>query len=301
MVDGQDPAAFIKISLDKTGKIVYRLGTVSPYENNHPVLNLVFDGNKSDAVMLKMENADYIDGPVYDHYKLSGIPVIENRSLNPTPGNIEKLRNFVSEANLFNKYKVVILDLRSNSGGFSSFAVSWCRNFTGNNNIQGDGIWENLVTRTALKFHMNYIEAYNDQSTIQEMKASLENLKSMEDATFPGWSRPYFSKSPKVNNNNFLVVLIDSNAGSAGEYFINSLRHLNQVIFIGTNTKGLLIAGNVGVCQLPYSKLRVSFGTSLSPEPDLINRDGMGYFPDIWVNSNDALDYAVQFVKKYLR
>jgi Peptidase family S41 len=295
-VNGQDPAAFIKLSLTKAGKIVYQLGMVSDSEDYSIDLNMVFDNNIQETAVLERQNSYYINGAVYDHYELSGIPVIQNCSLNPTPENIGTLRKFVSEANQFNKYKVVILDLRSNSGGSDSYAAAWCRHLT-SNNILGDWVMGKLVTNTALKLHLNTIEANEDESTIQEMKASLKELKSTEDTTFPGWSPLYFSKGLKVNNRNFLVVLMDSYTASAGEDFIKYLRQMNQVIFIGTNTAGLLIAGNVGACQLPYSKLPVSFGTSLSPEPDLSNRDGMGYFPDIWITSNDTLNSVVKFVK----
>ncbi len=299
-VDQQEPANFLKLSLNPSGEFVFKLGMVADSENNIMVLDLVFDDQSEEPIVLLKETADFTEGLAYKHYEIAGIPVIENRSLNLTPKNSENLRKFVSEAHLFKNNKVIILDLRSNTGGNSKFAAAWCRSFSVNHDVKGELLWGQLVTNTALKLSINLVESNDGQSIAQEMKASIQDLKSMSDAAFPGWIQPHLEKGQKITNRNYIVVLIDSYTASAGEMFINYLKQMKQVVFIGTNTAGALIAGDVGSCQLPYSKLPIYFGRSFSLGTDLQNRDGIGYFPDIWVNPNQALEYAVKFVKRYL-
>jgi hypothetical protein len=298
-VDGQDPASYIKLALNKEGKIFYQLGTVSNCQNSQTTLDLLFDGNIHRAAVLERQKSYFIGGQTYYHYKLSGIPVIENRSLGPSTQNTEILQQFVSEAGALKKYKVIILDIRSHLGGDSEFAAAWCNNLTGCSFLEerADG---QLVTHTAQKLLLNNIVAQYDPSTADKWKSILKDLKTKEDPAFPGWSSLDIGKGQKIHQRNFLVVLMDSYTASAGESFIEYLRQMDNTIFIGTNTGGLLIAGNVGVCQLPYSRLPVAFGTKLALKPDFINRDGLGYLPDIWVDSKDALDYAVRFAKRYL-
>ncbi len=298
-VNGQDPSAYIKLSLNKDGIIFYQLGTLSNCENSQIAIDLLFDGAIHHKADLERKKNYFIGGGTYCQYKLSGIPVVENRDLSPKPKNKELLQQFVSGAAALKEYKVIILDLRSNLGGDSEFAATWCNKLTGCF-FQEERMDGQLVTHTAQKLLLNNTVTNYDETMAQKWKAIMEDFKANEDSTFPGWSKPYFGKGQKLKNNNFLVVLIDSNTGSAGEDFVEYLRQMEKVVFIGTNTSGALVAGNVGVCQLPFSRMPVTFGTKLALKPDFINRDGMGYLPDIWVDSKDALDYAIRFVKRYL-
>lgn len=111
----------------------------------------------------------------------------------------------------------------------------------------------------------------------------------------------YSSENVTINNRPLVMVLMDSHVASAGEGFVRALAQLDNVVFIGLNTYGALLTGDVGVCQLPHSKLYLAVGTSLLQEKDFVNRDGLGYFPDFWVDPDYALDRALKFIDKYFR
>lgn len=71
------------------------------------------------------------------------------------------------------------------------------------------------------------------------------------------------------------------------------------MIFIGVNTRGLVNTGNLGLCLLPNSKLDVYLSKDLQLEPDFNLREGKGFNPDFWVKSEEALEKAISFLKRY--
>ena len=97
------------------------------------------------------------------------------------------------------------------------------------------------------------------------------------------------------------MVLIDAWIGSAGETFVDSLRHFANVVFLGVNTAGgYHMTGVVGT-QLPNSNIRISFGLKFLVFPDLSVIEGIGFLADFWVHPDDALDLAVKFIQNYVR
>jgi len=75
---------------------------------------------------------------------------------------------------------------------------------------------------------------------------------------------------------------------------------MDNVVFIGANTRGALLTGNVALCYLPFSKLGMSVPVMLTPYEDLDNRDGLGLLPDFWVDPDKALDRVKAFLEKHL-
>ncbi len=94
-----------------------------------------------------------------------------------------------------------------------------------------------------------------------------------------------------------LVGLIDSYAASAGEDFVKYVRQLKNVVLVGTNTCGAMLAGNVGLFTLPNAKIGLSCGTKISLCEDLVNPDGRGLMPDLWVHPDEALERAIKYIQ----
>jgi len=305
-VNGENPNNYIKLSLNQEGQIVYRLGMLSQEQREEFNLCISLKSENEDrlsnkkAILLKQNYKDINQNSLnkeknpYNRYKLSGISVIEHRTTAPTPKNIEKLEKFVEEAKEFRNDKIVILDIRGNYGGSETYPHDWVKNYTGEN-IEYGNISCSLATNTALKMLINNVEKlYKDPKLISEVKSMFKVNKT-------GWSEIEYSKIKKINNKNLIVVLMDSHVASGGESFVRLLRQFDNVIFIGSRTSGVKTFGNVGVCKLPYSKLEINFGMSLFFEPDLKFIEGMGYFPDFWVNPENSLDAALKFISNYLK
>lgn len=98
-----------------------------------------------------------------------------------------------------------------------------------------------------------------------------------------------------VDNKNIVFILIDNGVASSGETFVRNLRTLKNVIFVGTNTYGCSLIPNNFFYKLPDSGIILYFGTGLFFTPGF--EEGTGYMPDIWVNSNDALDRVIKLIE----
>lgn len=101
------------------------------------------------------------------------------------------------------------------------------------------------------------------------------------------------------NTGNFIFVLIDGNTCSAGEIFANMLTMGKQVVLVGTNTRGCLNFGNINSVYLPNSGIRLQFGSQYSIDQSLEKTEGVGYFPDLWVEPEDSLDAVVRLCNYY--
>ena len=117
--------------------------------------------------------------------------------------------------------------------------------------------------------------------------------------TKSGWTEIKYHKNKLIENDGLVIALIDNGVASAGESFVKYLKQLSNVIFIGTNTAGVLHFANMGMCNLPNSKIEVFLSKTISMETDFNFREGKGYFPDFWVNPEEALDLSLKFISNY--
>ena len=121
-------------------------------------------------------------------------------------------------------------------------------------------------------------------------------LASAADPNRPGWSRMSVTEGVRAVSIALLIVLMDSFVGSSGENFVEYLGQLENVVFVGTNTRGCMLTGNLGVFTLPNSKIGLSCGTKISICENLSNPDGRGLMPDLWVRPDEAVDRAVKYI-----
>jgi hypothetical protein len=295
-INGTDPSKYINYSMDEKGEIFYQLGMLSEEIDGEISINLEYDDGFTQRVLLKPQKSTPIPGSTYLRKAIDNIPVIENRSLSPSPARVRLIERFVSDVKKLQDKKLLILDIRSHQGGNENYAVKWCSNLTGEKIKHASGfIFTLLTTKTARKLHKNFIEAYFDK---KEAKSLMFYQNLMGKIGIRGWFPTIYRKGARIHNNTFIIVLIDQYAASAGEGFVSYLRRMDNVIFIGSNTAGAFFTGDVGVCQLPYSNVTVRIPTSIRFEPDFVNRDGIGYLPDIWVEPEHALEYAIEFARK---
>jgi hypothetical protein len=198
------------------------------------------------------------------------------------------------------------VDLRSHHGGNDWYAMEWVKGFAGTD-VCPSSFHAQLVTNTAAKMWENsMIRLGVDWSALRGMVPEGDSegppdarsrLAGNADPDRPGWSQVSVIEGVKAENDTLLVVLIDSSVCSTGESFVGYLRQLENVVFVGINTYGMMLSGNVGVCMLPNSELVLICGTKISLGEDLSNRDGLGYMPDFWVDPEQALERAVKYIQ----
>lgn len=112
------------------------------------------------------------------------------------------------------------------------------------------------------------------------------------------WYTGYCTEN-RFDNEPLVIVLINNNVASAGEEFVSYLRTLNNVLFIGTNTSGAVLIGSNTSWYLPNSNIAINSGTNINLPPTMENMDGKGFYPDLWVNSEDIVDRVINFINKY--
>jgi hypothetical protein len=89
-----------------------------------------------------------------------------------------------------------------------------------------------------------------------------------------------------------LFVLIDNDSASASELFSEMTKQLPGTILIGENTVGGCLYGSTGsqhACDLRHSGLTAEFGNMRFTPFIRPFREGIGLFPDYWLDSSDPI------------
>jgi C-terminal processing protease CtpA/Prc len=101
------------------------------------------------------------------------------------------------------------------------------------------------------------------------------------------------------NGKGLLFVLMDNRTVSGGEWLLAALRTRGNVVFVGTNSAGMILGSSGQSIALPNSKIHLYFGTSLMLSYDeRVFQEGRGFLPDIWVNG-DALERVKALIDYY--
>ncbi len=292
-INGKKPEEYLKLSLNANGELVYRLGVLHPVSELPYRATLSFAENQENqkVVFLYPVEDTPFDRTVYDYYETKGIPVIVNR-IAPLLEE-EEVVNFIEEAGDLKDAEVAILDIRGHIGGSDFIPRSWVENYTSSRRELKTGrLFVDLCTQTSMEFRVRWDQANGRDGSW---------ARSRFAPTPGGWSEIQFSLPEFKKNDRFLIVLVDSNNASAGESFVRFLKQVENVIIIGSNTRGAGVVGNVGSFSLPHSKIPVQMGISVFLDVSLSFTEGVGLKPDIWINPGDALDLAVKFTDNYLR
>jgi hypothetical protein len=114
----------------------------------------------------------------------------------------------------------------------------------------------------------------------------------------PHWTGLFFEDSETIPSDTTLIVVMNGSVASSGEGFINYIQQVENVVLVGENTRGALVFGQTTLHKLPHSALSVTLPISLNIPLDLELREERGFFPDLWVPAEDALNYVVAAVRK---
>lgn len=303
-VNGQEPEQFLQPSLGSEGTIVYRLGVLEFKGRRSIWLDLDFDmaGNKSkQSIKLKEIRSSRLAGdPVYQHRKVDGIPVLSIRAF-PFSGpqglgfdeeTYRLMQDFFDDAYGLRDTKMLVLDLRSHQGGDSSNGQAWIRNFTDFFFQDFPYIAASLATSTSEKVR----RAYN--SLVGRSVAAHRMVSYVRES---GWFGPIYQLPRQIPNDTYIAVLTDSYIGSAGELFLESLKQVDNVIIVGTNSAGIYLASGGSLQLLPNSQLKISYGSQFRLALDFIDREGLGVLPDFWVHPDEAEALALKFLQTYFQ
>lgn len=297
-INGEAPEKYLKLSLDKDGKIVYYIGTLSQ-EIGGVYISVKYEygsTQKTQDIYLCPElNSAFSDSlSCYAQSSVDGIPVITSDSFMATStAEVKEVNKFCESAKAV-RNRPSIVDISRNGGGDSEYADKWFYNYTGIK-PQISMATEQLCTQTSISLFKNVLQAFADESHKADYEKAVDvMLEKSQNKTDPYLSS--CSTGKKITNSSLLVVITGKKTMSSGEWFANDAKTLNNTLFAGTNTFGAQHFGNVITTYLPNSGLPIRFGTTCY---NFGIKEGVGLMPDFWMNPDDAPKRVAKFIERY--
>ncbi|MGD2249719.1 MAG: S41 family peptidase [Candidatus Methanofastidiosia archaeon] len=300
-VNGEPPHQFMFPSLNKKGNPIYRLGTLSDTPPE-PLTVTVQTHDKQETMIIPLKKSDFenFTKDIFQEQPIGGIPVVRIRSF--SDHHITYIDKFLEAAKKYKGEPIVIIDIRGNGGGNEKWPKEWVTQFTGRQ-PSSKRYFTELTTKTTMMGRANYFEwlgsLYPDVNFYQTEKDRFMTQVNLfeKQHTTPYWSGPFHQDASVIPNETTVICVTNKKVASAAEGFISYLQQVENVIFVGENTRGALVFGQMTLHQLPYSKLSLNLPISLNIPLDLVLREEKGFFPDLWVPAEDAVNYAVAAVR----
>ena len=190
----------------------------------------------------------YIDKPrtykeAYDYAikygEFEGIPLIDCKKFyyNTEEEKIQ-LNEFVSHADNYKNEEPLIIDLRDNAGGNTTYIYDFLCNLMG------------CEVGYSLKATLKYSPLFLEYLKMKNVEVEYEKEVEIIEETYA----PTPNKKP-------IFVLFNEFSASAAEEGIAYLRNIENVTTVGTHTAGCTSCGNCMRIYLPNSHLEVYFGT----------------------------------------
>lgn len=299
-------AGLMKPTLDKDGRLAYVLCFSSSHQTDEVSIDLVLRKGaklftqtvqlsrvKWESYLHEMNRQLFEEDKIYRLYENEGVKIIEMRAFFSPSGDVSQLEQFAADALSYRDDDYLIVDLRRNGGGNSHYAMQWMKNFTGvEKGSFGLGWSATLLSQT--------VRSTIPESYGPEALAEFDSAKQTLSGAFPGWNAgtvtaPSVTIAPFPNQAKVFVIT-DLAVGSAAENLITFLQRTENVVFVGTNTWGVGTFGNVRPIYLPNSHMEVNSSYNLSILPDLAPFEGIGYQPDLWVDTNHAIDHVLALI-----
>ncbi len=179
---------------------------------------------------------------------------------------------FYKTAAQANDYENVVIDLRGNVGGFDAAVTQWISTFAGGANV------------------------------LQYNNFEILNMNIFNEGNTSLWSYEYkeSEKEDLIPNDIKVYIIVEKGVMSSGESLIMYFRNMENVVLVGTNSKGGVLVGNNRGYTLPNSDIYCYWGETLYLGYSHYIKEGVGTIPDILVpNTKDTLDLTLKMIEYY--
>ena len=256
--------------------------------NDEGVINyqIVVTGKKPDMLTLQLENNVIMDVPLkqyvethinqyesfaYDWIDSGRIPILridEFRDIND-----HKMTAMIQGVSKIKNSSILFLDLRNNRGGFG---------FTASR------LLEQLIGRMPASKGIQ----------IQKLSMFKENLNqsNYEKNGFDTSQQDFWIKYPQKEldkNDRILIVLMNRNTSSAAEGVIDSLHSLENTVFVGVNSSGMIASSASFPILTLYSEVSILYGSNIRLYDDSYFKEYRGFEPDIYYFGNKNLETLI--------
>ncbi|NEU05785.1 S41 family peptidase [Clostridium senegalense] len=274
---------YMKYTINDNGKLVYSIAML--YENSSLNINtdITYSNNKdtlNESIVLDEVKFSTPNNNVPFEYSVEdNVPIAKLSAMYTSTEEDTSQYDFANSAIDMQNYPVSIIDLRGNRGGFVDAGTNWIQSYSG--------------------YSANPRGAYSylNSSLIRELKKS--NYPDSFVASYFISSSLNSKELPRIPNDKIVFVLIDKNTISAGEFFIECLMNMDNVILVGTNTSGANLCCDPYYHKLKNSSITVQLGNYLYLSPYGNEFEFNGFHPDILVDSNEALEKVQKLIKYY--
>lgn len=280
--------SYLKPYVQDDGTIAYHLYIHDQEERSDVTITLANDEVIEIPVI---QEEPYTNTGIYEEETIEGIPYIYIGAMVYQKSGEEQAQiaeAFIESAKKIKEQPVAILDLRDNYGGNAMLSYEWSYRFTGEKRA---GLGTRIL-RMPLE-DKRYIQI-GDEETVQSLKdlSDYADFQKYQDGLYVE-----FQEETLVDNNTILFVLQDENSVSAAEMLIDQLHTVRNVIFVGMPTRGAVQSSAMIPCYMEQTGLKVQFGNLYGIFDPSYIREYHGIQPDIWVPSQQALDYTIQLIQ----
>lgn len=264
---------YVKRTIDPEGKLAYCFASLSQDGEDLPHTIGTYDNLEWKSA----EDVQIASEPIaYQKSEKEGLTFLTCQSMDLAFG--EPLSEFAQSGGEYQELSSFVIDLRGNRGGSPYYWREWLSSFL-------DSPPQNRETLAIRWPDTGGFYGYLGYTTPKKQGCYTINSS---DGT---WHE----------NNRIIFCLIDGQTGSAAEWFVDYLHTLGHVIFVGSNTRGMMLMGGNFTYYLPNSGLPLYFGVGLHLLQDGDNLDGIGQQPDLWVEPTKASDAVVTMWKYYAK
>jgi len=292
---GHDMQEVFRLSMDEEGDLFYApviMRQSARYGTSHIIyhLDVVWSTGEEETVSLRRSRpypAPGYGGETTLHYE-NGIPVVTHRTVfghlfSPYAKGHEHAITFMSLVEYLHGEPVIIVDIRSNPGGHLLLSRMWLSKLLGEivpNNAAILGVSWSEEMQFSESWHYLFPPIDERYEEVIARYHPFEYLGDFHGITsFPNTT---------IANDIKIILLVDRQTASAGDFFADQMLNLENTLVIGQNTAGVLLTSSFVPLYLPYSGIDFIFGPSRFAFHGYDWREGVGIAPDIWV-TGDAL------------
>ena len=283
LLDGE-PVVFdaFRLSVGEDGTFYYSIVIVHPESYRVPTsLTIIYENGRRDRIFVTPI-------PTYrrPHDKVSlqhiqGFPVVTLQEMMPFEPDLLidycYATKFLRLAEELQDEPIIIIDIRSNRGGYGLLVMRWLHI------LFGEIVPTNYLTVTHQGF-INDVLRTHDERFLDYLAP--KPLGENHQLTYTHDKRI-------ISNDQLLIFLTDRFTASAGDAFTDMAFNIENALVIGQNTAGVLQTdGRWFPYILPNSTALFNFGRGLSIHPTGHFYEGRGIAPDIWVNG-DVLEATI--------
>ncbi|WP_223641489.1 S41 family peptidase [Corallococcus sp. EGB] len=226
----------------------------------------------------------------YTYEPKGDVGIITIRRFSGPPEAEAGLRQFVSDAPRHRKHKLLVFDLRGNSGGDDGYVYEWLDAMVRGPWFSSGEVW----------MHGAFFPCFQWNTRVQRqaMDGWLDTpeAKAEREAIQPKWpvkpepSRPVFdsgrveghAKTPFTGR---IVVLVDRDSASSGESGAYALHRATGAPMVGERTSGFLTYGNAPSFVLP----RTGFAWVVPNKRNYFDApvEGVGHAVQVYLDAED--------------